>query len=92
MIRPLTESRAYTTLDIADVDVHEPYRKHGLFSALLIECEVAARLLDRGAVYVECISNQIVIDALSRRGYVLVQNTAPDVHMFKPVKHRDIGA
>jgi len=31
-------------------------------------------------------------DALSRRGYVLVKDSAPDVHMFKPVKHRDIGA
>lgn len=87
----MLNSRPYATLDLADVEVQPEYRRRGLFSSLMVGCEVAAGLLNLEAVYVECIHNSIVADALTRRGYVLVEECGPDVHMFKPLKPRDIG-
>ncbi|WP_423396055.1 hypothetical protein [Burkholderia sp. LMG 21824] len=85
------DGEPFMTLDIANVEVHERYRQHGIFSVLVEECERAALMLGRQGVFVENVLNPIVFEALKRRGYLHVADRAPDVCMFKRLNSRDIG-
>lgn len=87
----VVDGSLHATLDIANVEVHESYRRMGLFSRMLIECEEAARMLELDGVYVENICNPILHDMLGKRGYRVVPERAPaDLCMFKPLTPHDL--
>jgi GNAT superfamily N-acetyltransferase len=76
------EGRALMTLDVASIDVIEAYRRQGVFAQTVADCERIAREAARKCVYVECIHNPIVTEALGRRGYT-VRGASPEWTAYK---------
>jgi GNAT superfamily N-acetyltransferase len=74
------------TLDAASIEVIERYRRGGVFSEALKQCEHVARELGCAVVFAECIHNPVVVDALMRRGYWVTGN-APEWNAFKFVSN-----
>jgi GNAT superfamily N-acetyltransferase len=61
----------YHALDLANVEVLEPYRNQGVFSEVVTCVIAAAYRLQKDCVYVEAIHNPIVTTALVKRGFRL---------------------
>lgn len=65
----MIERQTLRCLDVADINVIEAHRRQGIFSNVISAAEEAAKLMQFDAVFVESILNEIVVDALTRRGY-----------------------
>lgn len=89
---PSNPTQLTPVIDLANIELHEPFRGQGLFSRLLDQVEKTCGLSSR-ALYVENVFADHVHAALLRRGYQQRTDQSPpsyfkDASAFTPPRRR----